>query len=172
MFEQYKQNKTTIGELFKNYAEKNLNKLPPKVSGIYIVEAPQDFKVEFTLDTVAPKNHPKTGACLLYCIDDLAAKFNKGDKKILYIGETEAKDGLYGRWETRWKFANGDQKARARGGRALWQIKNSGELIFYYYETANAEELEGKLLEEYKAKFGVFPVANMTKGQGCKILKC
>ena len=119
-----------------------------------------NISIEF-LDTTTAKEK-RNGKSLLYSKNKLIDKFNSGDKKILYIGSTP-KENLRERTETRAKYSKEKIKdIRARGGRALWQIKNweSIGLNFYYCEIENCEEVEKHLLTMYKQQYGVYPVAN------------
>lgn len=50
-----------------------------------------------------------------------------------------------------------------RGGRAIWQIENSNDLLVGYLICNNPEEKEKELLIGYLNQFGVLPVGN------CKI---
>lgn len=47
-----------------------------------------------------------------------------------------------------------------RGGRAIWQIENSEELLLGYRSCENPEAKEREMLKEYYEKYGTFPVAN------------
>lgn len=152
----YLKNKTTVKSIFKN-----LEKLP-ETKGIYIYTAPDNnaADIEF-LDTTTAKES-RRGKSLLYSKDELNIKFSRGDKKILYIGCTP-KGSLKERTKLRAQYSKEKNKdIRARGGRALWQIKNWENigLDFYYYETENCEILEKFLLSLYKKQYGVLPVAN------------
>lgn len=151
MFSEYKKHKTTVKELLKK-----LNELPD-TCGIYIIEASTNQKIEFLPTTTAPETYK--GKNLLYDIDILQEKYNSGDKEILYIGKTTCRQGLRNRLGSYIKYGYGQEVAH-RGGRAIWQIKNSGDLTVYYYECEDANGLEQKLLKEYKNKYNVLPVAN------------
>ena len=148
-------NKTTVKKVF------DYPKILPETKGIYIYAVPDNNSdIEF-LDTTTAKETYK-GKSLLYSKNDLSRKFNSGDKKILYIGCTP-KGSLMERTKLRAKYSKEKGKdLRARGGRALWQIKNweNIELNFYYYEIEDCKELEKRLLALYQQQYGVLPVAN------------
>lgn len=151
----YLKNKTTVANVFKN------PEILPETKGIYIYTAPDNYTdIEF-LDTTTAKES-RRGKSLLYSKDELKNNFNQGDKKILYIGCTP-KGNLRKRTKLRAQYSKEKGKdIRARGGRALWQIKdweNIG-LNFYYYEIEDCETLEKFLLSLYKQQYGVWPVAN------------
>lgn len=151
MFSEYKQHKTTVKDLYQRIKEL------PDTCGIYIIVAPKDKKIEFISSSTAPETYK--GNNLLYGSITLQEKFNNGDKEILYIGKTTCREGLRKRLGNYIKYGYGHEVTH-RGGRALWQIKNSGDLTVYYYECENASELKRKLLKEYKNKYNVLPVAN------------
>lgn len=151
MFSEYKKHKTTVKDLYQRLKEL------PDTCGIYIIEAPKGMKIEFLSSTTAPETYK--GKNLLYDSKTLQEKFNNGDKEILYIGKTTCRQGLRNRLGSYIKYGYGHEVAH-RGGRALWQIKNSRDLTVYYYECEDANGLEQKLLKEYKNKYNVLPVAN------------
>lgn len=47
-----------------------------------------------------------------------------------------------------------------RGGRAIWQIDNSKELLLGYCACENSEAKERELLEQYYKKYKTLPVVN------------
>ncbi|MBO4644716.1 MAG: hypothetical protein J5716_08950 [Alphaproteobacteria bacterium] len=152
----YLKNKTTVKNVFSH------PEILPETKGIYIYTAPDDdTEIEFS-DTTTAKETRK-GSSLLYPKYKLEDKFSRGDKKILYIGCTP-KGTLRERTALRAKYSKEKIKdIRARGGRALFQIKNweSIGLNFYYYEIEECEALEEELLSLYKEQYDVLPVANM-----------
>lgn len=149
----YLKNKTTVKNVFSH------PETLPETRGIYIYTVPDDnAKIEFSDTTTAKETFE--GRSLLFPKDELKNKFSRGDKKILYIGKAE---NLRKRTALRAKYSKEKIKdIRARGGRALFQIKNweSIGLNFYYYETGDCERLEKALLSLYELQYGVLPVAN------------
>ena len=151
----YLKNKTTVKNVFEH------PEILPETKGIYIYTVPDDnSKIEFSDTTTAKETFE--GRSLLFPKDELKNKFSRGDKKILYIGKAE---NLRKRTKQRAKYSKEKFKdIRARGGRALFQIKNweSIGLNFYYYEIEECEALEKALLSLYEMQYGVLPVANRT----------
>ncbi|MCC3868649.1 hypothetical protein [Terrisporobacter mayombei] len=142
----------TVEELYKN-GYKDI----PTRGGVYIVKVPENFTVEITNNTTGIKEHK--GKNLLYNKEYLEEKYNKVvDKDILYYGKATS---LRNRITSLVKYAYGKCKNH-RGGKALWQIKNSTKLIIEYYifDDLNDEvknnnkprDEEKRLIMEYKNK--------------------
>ena len=156
--QKYLKNKTTVKNVFSH------PEILPETKGIYIYTVPDNnISIEFLNTTTAKETYK--GKSLLYSADLLTDKFNNGDKKVLYIGSTPS-ENLGKRTKSRANYSKEKIKdIRARGGRALWQIKdweNIG-LNFYYYETEDCRKIENYLLILYKEEYGVLPVANWVK---------
>ena len=122
----------------------------PTMGGVYIVKAPENFSVEITNNTTAIKNHE--GKNLLYNKEFLEEKYSKViDKSILYYGKAT---NLRNRISALVKYGYNECKNH-RGGKALWQLKNSSKLIIEYYicdDSRNPREEEKRLIQEYKNK--------------------
>jgi hypothetical protein len=151
MIERMKKYQTTVRDLLNS-----LDEIPPE-QGIYVIDVPEGFDVEFITETSAPKKH--RGKNLIYATDKLKEKFNTGDEGVVYIGKAEGLKGLRNRLGAYIKYAYGAD-APHRGGRGVWQIKNFGELTVYFFVTEKAGVIEKELLKSYKAKYGVYPVGN------------
>jgi len=161
-----------INKYLKN--KSNINEIKfsdlPKTSGIYVVALADNKKIEIAETTSAIKEYTDSKGKkhnLIYLKSELENKLEHVDKRILYIGKAEAKDGgLFNRISQLIKYSNGDCNNH-RGGRALWQIKDwENVLILYWYETENSEKLEKQLLnlhskEHLNKKKGLsYPFAN------------
>ena len=158
----YLKNKSNI----KNLERSNI----PKTSGIYIVELADNKKINI-LETSSAKKEYKDykGKIhnLIYTKTELENKLLTVDKKILYIGKAEAKQGgLFDRISQLIKYAYGNCDNH-RGGRALWQIKDWENILnIYWYEDDEAEKLEKHLLKLHakehpnKKKGFTYPFAN------------
>ena len=97
---------------------------------------------------------------MLYNKAKLIEKYNKGNKRVLYIGKAACDDGrLQKRIGELLDYAQGKCNNH-RGGRALWQIKDWDKLMIYYFEIDCAEDKEKELICLHKAEHLVFPVAN------------
>lgn len=156
--QKYLKNKTTVKNVF------NHSEILPETKGIYIYTVPDsNSNIEFLNTTTAKEIHD--GQNLLFSAELLKNKFESGDKRILYIGSTPS-GTLRKRTKLRASYSKEKIKdIRARGGRALWQIKNweSIGLNFYYYETDDCRAIENQLLTLYLKEYGVLPVANWVK---------
>ncbi len=163
-------------EIKLNDAVKNLQSMSfLKENGIYIVRT-KDVNIEFSNTTTTAIKENKDGDNLIYFeghpklkeigCETLKEKFDKGDRKTLYIGKAEGNDGLEQRVKKLLEYSISNYK-KHEGGRALWQIEDwqSLECLYLYYcEVEKAKELEKELLGAYKNEYGVFPVANWKKG--------
>lgn len=157
----YLKNGKRIKELLNNYS------YLPKANGIYIVtNENEDEDVEFLDTTTAITEYLKNGEVknLLYTKEELTNKYNNGNKKVLYIGKAECKNGgLKTRIRQLLKYAQKEGKIH-RGGRALWQIKDwENKLTIFYCEIEQAEAKERELLCLHEDEYSVLPVANWRK---------
>lgn len=100
------------------------------------------------------------GKDLNYLIEDLENKWIDNEN-ILYIGKTDK--SLRGRIRTYMKFGSGEDVPH-RGGRAIWQLPDSEELIIAWKEllaTISAREIEAKMIQQFKDTHqGRHPFAN------------
>ncbi|MDD2476938.1 MAG: hypothetical protein PHI32_13645 [Dysgonamonadaceae bacterium] len=130
----------------------------PNEKGIYIVMVPEQFDVQFLENTTAITTH--NGKNLLYPACDLRTKYNSSDRKILYVGKAGGENNkLRQRIRQYVKYGYGEANNH-RGGRAIWQIKNSEQLLIGYHICEKPRDEESILLAEYYSKYGTFPVAN------------
>ncbi len=146
----------TLEELYRtNCAE------IPAGKGIYRVLVPEGMEIRFTETSPNPSVVP-------YEKEVLEEKYAKcHDKRTLYIGKANGRNGLQQRIRQYIHFAFGDKKTiNHKGGRAIWQIENYESLLLTYEECADCETVEHDLLKEYKDrnkggnKDGVYPLAN------------
>jgi len=84
---------------------------------------------------------------------------------ILYIGKAgglDSKATLYSRLKQYIKFGQGKDVGHY-GGRFIWQIQNSNELIVCWKELLNSEPsiVESQLIEEFSKKYTKRPFANL-----------
>lgn len=139
-----------------NQLYENKSKSIPACHGQYMVLLPEHMTciIKGTTDAITEYKHKS----MLYDKENLIKKFEKTDKRILYIGET---NNLHRRVNQLVKYAYGEVKNH-RGGCALWQISNNKELLVSY-QVGN-EPIKKQLLLEYKEKYGVLPLANRVIG--------
>ena len=162
--EKYLTNKSTIETV-------NISKIP-NVSGIYIVECPENFEIKFTDNPITLKQKIIKGKLrnLIYSVEELYAKYENGNKRILNIGKTDSKEGLQKRIKLYLEYGQGKDVAH-RGGRSVWQIVNNQKLNLYWYPTEKARELEKYLIQLHAKKYPAptgqdihfgYPLANRT----------
>lgn len=83
-------------------------------------------------------------------MDGLQKKFetvmnNNNHKKILYIGTTEGKKGLYSRIAEQYMRL----KYNHSGGRIIWQIDGVENFYIAWIPTKNAKQIETALIQSY-----------------------
>lgn len=141
-------------------------KIIPEIKGLYIVFSTslrKDFLTKGTGGFFKDKN-PNVPIKVLS--DNWVDNTN-----ILYIGRAggvsengvESNSTLRRRLNTYFKFGLGEPVGHW-GGRFIWQLKYSDELIFYWRpcdETENPVTLEHHLITEYKKHYGSRPFANL-----------
>ena len=97
------------------------------------------------------------GKSTLYPLNDLKNKWESGDKKTLYIGKANC---LRDRLKAYIKWGYNESGSAHRGGSAIWQIKESYNLLVKWEEHSLPLEYEKELLEKYYKNYSVYPVAN------------
>lgn len=102
-------------------------------------------------------NHPGTA----YPIERLEAK-RVPSSDILYIGKANGEKGLFQRLRQymRYGFGGGNNH---RGGRAIFQVEGYENLICRWCICEHCEDKEHLLLENFKRKYGTYPIANWRK---------
>lgn len=158
-------NEVTLSTIYKHsklYTVKCLHQTEcadiPAENGVNFVLVPDGFEVRFSNCTTAIPEYD--GRSLLYDADELAKKFEEGDKKILYIGKASwASNGLPQRIQQLVRYGHRRVKNH-RGGRALWQIANPYDLLIGCLPCEQAAQVEKNLLREYCNTYRTLPVAN------------
>ncbi len=138
-----------IGELCED------STMIPKSKGVYIILNPDNTSPEFL--TIGTGGHFK-GKNPNVSIDEL--KSNWVDKTIVvYIGKATS---LQSRLKQYWGFGQGKNIGHY-GGRLIWQLKKSKDLIVCWKEVINDDPrtIESKLIVDFKAKFANRPFANL-----------
>ena len=143
--------KAQIGQLMH---ARDLRHIPAS-PGVYLVGVPFDgFEPEISDGTTGPA--VVKGRSMLYPAHKLRKKFESSDRRCLYIGES---DNLQHRIALFLQYGRGEDVPH-RGGRAIWQITNSRELILAWCVCANHEDVKAMLLSSYRQNFGTLPMAN------------
>jgi hypothetical protein len=146
-----------MSELFDDYS------CIPKMRGVYMVLTSDSMKQEYleigTGGFFKDKN-PNIS------IADLKSNW-VNETIVLYIGKAGSMSGsstLYKRLRQYLLFGQGKNIGHY-GGRLIWQLKNSKDLIVCWKELTknDPDELESKLIGKFKLLFGKRPFANLTK---------
>lgn len=89
---------------------------------------------------------------------------------VVYIGSADlgkrGKRGIAKRLEEYHRHGGGEL-IRHWGGRYLWQLANSAELLVCWREATNglvAEDVETELLDAFEERYGALPFANLRRG--------
>ena len=125
----------------------------PEAPGVYWVLRSEGMSIHFTEHTY---NH----SAKLYPVEMLSSKYKDcKDQNILYIGKADGKKGLRQRLKQYMNYG-WDKATNHKGGRAIWQIEDTGLLLLAFEECKDARAREKQLLADYKAKNGSYPLAN------------
>ncbi|SDH53306.1 hypothetical protein [Microbacterium sp. 77mftsu3.1] len=133
----------------------------PAVHGVYVVTTPPLVSPEFLPVSVGgPHKH----ADLTVPVATLTAAW-RGGAEILYIGKAGGDAGFKDRL---WAYAKQGRGYGAGhfGGRYIWQLPASQQLVVGWYPTPGVDpgEVENALLAMHLEEFGVRPFANLTGG--------
>ena len=123
------------------------------------VQVPQESGVYYVL---LPEGAPRIRTDLRggYVSEDLEGRWRRSGGKCLYIGKASAKSGGL-RTRLRQYMRCGYAGAKNhRGGRAIWQVEQQGELRISWQVSQQADELERRLLKRYREVFCCYPMAN------------
>jgi excinuclease UvrABC nuclease subunit len=138
-----------MSELFKN------SDTIPDRQGVYLVLNP-DFEKNPEFLQTGTGGHFK-GKNPNVTIDEL--KRNWVEKTpIVYIGKATS---LKSRLRQYFRFGQG-QAVGHWGGRFIWQLKNSNDLIVCWKELPDARVQESSMIQKFKNKFGKRPFANLS----------
>ena len=138
----------------------------PRVKGVYVVASERLVKKEFLKVGTGGRFRKKDWNVGIEKLDQ-----SWGDNsRIFYIGQAGGfikgepiKSELYTRIKDLVRFVDG-HGAPHTGGRYLWQLACSRELLVYYKNCPgmeNPREIEKQLIKEYKDYYGKRPFANL-----------
>lgn len=130
--------------------------LIPKMQGVYIVIRPSESDPVFLEKGTGgffKRKNPNV------VISKLQAKYVH-ESAVVYIGMTTAT--LYERIRQLLDFGAGESVGHW-GGRYLWQLADSASLLVAWKTTPmeEPEEIEKKMLEDFKRRYGRLPFANL-----------
>lgn len=148
---------------FKTVAElrKNIN-IVPELTGVYVLLRPNDDEPVFLEKGTGgffKKKNPNVA------FPKLGAKWVR-DTSIVYIGKADispktGERGLRTRLKEYLDFGQG-QNIGHWGGRYVWQLKDSAELVVCWKRVdSNAEQVEKQMIITFHAKHGKYPFANL-----------
>ena len=132
----------------------------PKTSGVYFILMPLDFPLHINSETDGSKLTSK-GDPSVYPIEKLLKKVKHYEMEeplkshLLYIGSSNNIKRRINQYIN--PYSNHS------GGRDIWQLENSEDLLVSYIECSTekeSEELEHRLLISYKNIYGTYPFAN------------
>lgn len=129
----------------------------PQKKGVYLVLKPQDMDVKFLKTGTGghTKGNPNVSR------DKLKAKRIE-HTLVLYVGRTGRT--LYERINELLRFGQGENIDHW-GGRYLWQINHSEELVICWKEMQDEdpEEIKNQLLLDFESKYSKLPFANLRR---------
>ena len=136
---------------------KNSSRIPQD-KGVYLVLKPQDMDVKF-LETGTGGHFKDKDPNV--SIDKLKAKWIE-DTLVLYVGRTGRT--LYERINELLRFGQGENIGHW-GGRYLWQINHSEELVICWKEMQDEdpEEIWKQLLWDFESVYSKLPFANLRR---------
>lgn len=150
---------------FVTVSELNLGRLKeiPDIGGVYVVLREKSIPVKFLKESIGGyfKNENPTVS-----IKTLQKNWVQ-DAGVIYIGLASGKSKystLRARITTYLRFSRG-KKAGHRGGKMIWQIDNSDDLLMAWkpLKNENPDYIETELISQFRSKYGERPFANLTK---------
>ena len=136
----------------------------PNVQGVYLVLLPNGSKMDFNIKNPAGIRGGRNPTVL---IEELE-KNRVSDTVVLYIGKAKK---LNERIHCYLKHGMGSDSAAHWGGRMIWQLRDSQNLLFCWKtnEDEDSFEVERELINSFCELYKKRPFANLTGGG--KILK-
>jgi hypothetical protein len=138
------------------------NSFLPKEKGVYLILNPNYKKTEFL--QIGSGGYFK-GKNPNVSIEELKSNW-VNDSLVIYIGKAggdTSKATLYSRLKQYFSFGQGKNIGHW-GGRLIWQLKNSSDLIVCWKPLLNDDprNIERHLLKNFITKFSKRPFANLT----------
>lgn len=134
----------------------------PKKMGVYLVILPEEFKIEFSQENLSGYRGGRNPTVPISILEHKWVS----DTVVLYIGKAGdpvKKSHLEGRINCYLKHGNGDENAAHWGGRMIWQLKNSENLLFCWKPSENPtpRQTEKKMIQTFYDIHRKLPFANL-----------
>jgi hypothetical protein len=134
----------------------------PECPGIYVVLIDRAAPHAFLERSVGGHFKGQDGSV---AISALLAKWSD-DEDTLYIGRTNS---LSRRLDEFARYGRGEPVGH-RGGRYLWQLAEHDRLLVAWRPERDPAAAESDLLDEFEARFGHLPFANLVRGRRARAL--
>lgn len=82
------------------------------------------------------------------------------DRNIIYIGKAGKSNTLKRRLKSYMRFGSRKESSHY-GGRLIWQIKDSDNLLVFWKKSDNPEKEESEMLKDFKKEYEKLPFANL-----------
>lgn len=140
----------TLRQLFRSQCKEL-----PDTPGVYVVITPKEFKPIFLYPGTGGKFKGKDPNVLC---ESLRSRWVPQARE-LYIGKA---NNLRQRVQRMLQFGCGRPVAKW-GGRYIWQLKDSWNLLLWWEEHPSPELKEGRLLTDFERRHGRLPFANLRR---------
>lgn len=146
-----------------SYLKENGCREIPKQIGVYVVVRKSSEKVGFLEESIGGYFKDKNPTV---SISELEDNWVEG-ASVINIGKaggTGIKANLFSRIDQYIKFGKGKNVSH-RGGRYIWQLKDSDELLIAWKTLTDEEPevVEAALIDEFRNQYGKRPFANLQK---------
>ncbi len=126
-------------------------------AGVYLVLRLGTAAPDFLPAGTGPAKYPSEK------VGDLQSRWVKG-AVVLNIGKAggpDIEETLRGRLKKYMRFGQGKNSGHS-GGRRIWQLRDSGDLLVCWKPTAKAipKQVETKLIRQFEQRYGKVPFAN------------
>jgi hypothetical protein len=127
----------------------------PHVPGVYVVVLPEEMDIRFRSASVGGWFKGRDPTVPLELLK--GRRLRSGE--VSYIGM--AGTSLRTRVKALVDYGGGSPVGH-QGGRLLWQVEDSDDMLIGWMQVLNAREVENGLLTAYETEFGELPFANLS----------